>query len=167
MDTVSRTVRSRIMASVRTKNTGPELRLRQALHHLGLRFRLHSRRLPGSADIVLPKFKAVIFVHGCFWHAHGCRLSTVPATRKSFWREKFAANLARDVRNTEMLLESGWRVITVWQCTLQPAAKCSVTAAKIAKWLLGRKKHLQIPACVVPLQKHHKAAKGVPRNAKD
>src|SRR5690349_20628125 len=103
MDTVSRAIRSRIMASVHTKNTGPELLLRQALHRLGLRFRLHARGLPGSPDIVLPKFKAVIFVHGCFWHSHGCRLSTKPTSRKRFWREKFLANSRRDQRNVAAL----------------------------------------------------------------
>jgi DNA mismatch endonuclease, patch repair protein len=146
MDTVPCSVRSRIMASVGTRNTGPELFLRKALHRLGFRFRLHARDLPGSPDIILPKFKVAIFVHGCFWHAHGCRLSTIPSTREIFWRAKFDANLARDQRNVEGLLKNGWRVITVWQCALKSSEKAApAAAAKIAKWLPGRGKRLQIP----------------------
>lgn len=147
MDTVSRIVRSRIMASVRTRNTGPELLLRKALHRLGLRFRLHSRHLPGSPDIVLPKFKTVIFVHGCFWHSHGCRLSTVPSTRKEFWQEKFASNTLRDRRNAVQLLATGWRVIVVWQCALKSSEDLPFfVAVRVQRWLAGTKKRLEIPA---------------------
>jgi DNA mismatch endonuclease (patch repair protein) len=147
MDTVSQAVRSRIMASVRTKNTGPELLLRKALHRLGLRFRLHARGLPGSPDIVFPKFKAVVFVHGCFWHAHGCRLSTVPSTRIRFWKDKFLANTHRDRRNAAMLASAGWRVATVWQCALKPRQNVSsAIAGRIERWLAGGRKRLEIPA---------------------
>ena len=147
MDTVSRTVRSRIMASVGTKTTGPELLLRRALHRLGLRYRIHSRHLPGSPDIVLPKFKAVIFVHGCFWHSHGCPLSTTPSTRRRFWRDKFQANRLRDARKRDQLLAAGWRVVTKWQCSLKAPHNAAHSAAdKIQKWLAGRRKCLEIPA---------------------
>jgi len=167
MDTVTSAVRSRIMASVGTKNTGPELLLRKALHGLGLRFRLHSRKLPGSPDIVLRKFKTVIFVHGCFWHAHGCRLSTFPSTRKSFWQEKFTANTARDLRKTQLLIDSGWRVITVWQCALKPPAKCPAVAARIAAWLPGCRRRLEIPASALPLRQIRNAGGAASLAAKD
>ena len=146
MDTVSRKVRSRIMASVGTKNTGPEILLRKALHRLGLRYRLHARDLPGSPDIVLPKFKAAIFVHGCFWHAHGCRLSATPSTRIKFWRDKFEANRHRDHRKREQLLAAGWRVVTVWQCALKPSPESAPqVAARVKHWLAGRRRALEIP----------------------
>ncbi|MCO6465979.1 MAG: DNA mismatch endonuclease Vsr [Bradyrhizobiaceae bacterium] len=116
MDLVNQKTRSRIMAAVGRKNTAPELRLRSALHRLGLRFRLNVKNLPGSPDIVLPKYKTVVFVHGCFWHRHGCSKTTTPKTRQEFWNAKFEANRARDERKEAQLRELGWRVITVWEC---------------------------------------------------
>jgi len=108
------------MAGIRGKNTKPEIALRKALHAMGFRFRLHDKRLPGRPDIVLPKWKVAIEVHGCFWHRHeGCRYSSTPATRSDFWAEKFAANVARDRRNLEQLLEEGWRTAVVWECWLR------------------------------------------------
>ncbi|WP_265587965.1 very short patch repair endonuclease [Sphingomicrobium arenosum] len=109
--------RSRLMARVRSRNTKPELRVRQALHALGYRFRLHRRDLPGTPDIVLPRYRTAIFVHGCFWHRHeGCRKTTMPKTRASYWRDKFAANVARDRRKQDALEHAGWRCVTVWEC---------------------------------------------------
>lgn len=137
MDTVDAATRSRIMASVGGKNTLPELRLRKSLHALGFRYRLHRRGLPGSPDIVLPKFKAVIFVHGCFWHAHGCRLSKLPSTRTEFWEAKFQTNKARDERNVGELLAKGWRVAVVWQCSLTKDETVLALAAELAGWLKG------------------------------
>jgi DNA mismatch endonuclease (patch repair protein) len=158
MDTVSCKVRSRIMASVGTRNTGPELLLRKALHRLGFRFRLHARYLPGSPDIILPKFKLAIFVHGCFWHAHGCRLSTIPSTRRHFWRDKFQANRLRDRTKKAQLLASGWRVVTVWQCALKPSPATALYAAtKVGKWLTGQRRSLEIPSSTpkpYPRRKH-------------
>ena len=86
MDTVDKTTRSKIMSKVGQKNTGPEMKLRKSLHKIGLRYRLHDKRLPGSPDIVFPRFKAVLFVHGCFWHRHGCKATTTPATNVDFWQ---------------------------------------------------------------------------------
>lgn len=139
-DTVSKSVRSRIMASVRQRDTGPEMRLRKALHRLGLRYRLHDKKLSGSPDLVFPRFKAVVFVHGCFWHVHGCKYSTEPATRQEFWAEKFAANRARDERNVNLLLGDGWRVLTVWECALKEKREKSdeKVARRVAKWLKGQ-----------------------------
>ncbi len=119
MDKVDKATRSKIMASVGQRNTGPEMCLRKALHRLGLRYRLNDRRLPGSPDLVFRKYNAVIFVHGCFWHRHGCKLSTLPSTRKKFWRDKFEANKKRDKRNIDALLKEGWRVVIVWECIIK------------------------------------------------
>lgn len=130
MDTVDSETRSRIMSSVGQKNTGPEVLLRSALHKLGLRYRLHDRKLPGSPDIVFPKYRAVVFVHGCYWHAHGCYRSTVPKTRNDFWKEKFDANRRRDDRKIAALRDEGWRVLTVWECALK--GKTSLPAKQVA-----------------------------------
>ena len=107
------------MKSVPQKDTKPEMRLRKALHGMGFRYRLHDKRLPGSPDLVFPKLKAVIFVHGCFWHRHGCKQTTTPATRKDFWEAKFNANVERDNKNVRELEEAGWRVMIVWECELK------------------------------------------------
>ena len=113
-------VRSRNMAAIRGKDTAPELAVRRILHAMGLRFRLHRRDLPGRPDIVLPKHRTVVFVHGCFWHRHeDCRYTTTPKTRQEFWQTKFAANVERDRRNRTDLLQLGWRVIVVWECELR------------------------------------------------
>jgi DNA mismatch endonuclease (patch repair protein) len=102
---------------VKRAHTAPEIVVRQALHALGLRFRLHRRDLPGSPDIVLPKFRTVVFVHGCFWHRHpNCRYATTPKSRQEYWLPKFEANLERDARKEAQLRELGWRVLVVWEC---------------------------------------------------
>ncbi len=111
--------RSALMSRVRHHDTEPELRLRRELHALGLRFRLHRRDLPGTPDIVLPRYRAVVFVHGCFWHRHdGCRRATTPKSNVDMWLQKFAANVARDIRSQEALSAAGWRVYVVWECEL-------------------------------------------------
>lgn len=109
--------RSRIMRAVGRTNTKPELVVRRMLHTLGLRFRLHRRNLPGTPDIVLPRWRTVIFVHGCFWHRHmGCRKATTPKSRKEFWSTKFEQNVRRDRRTEALLRDGGWRVLVVWEC---------------------------------------------------
>ena len=113
-------VRSRNMAAIRGKDTAPELAIRRILHAMGLRFRLHRKDLPGRPDIVLPKHRTVVFVHGCFWHRHkDCRHTTTPQTRQEFWQTKFASNVERDRRNRTDLQQLGWRVIVVWECELR------------------------------------------------
>ena len=113
-------VRSRNMAAIRGKDTAPELAVRRILNAMGLRFRLHRKDLPGRPDIVMPKHRTVVFVHGCFWHRHeGCRYTTTPKTRQEFWQTKFAANVERDRRNRTDLQQLGWRVIVVWECELR------------------------------------------------
>ena len=109
--------RSDIMRAVKRANTAPEIIVRQVLHALGIRFRLHRRDLPGSPDVVLPRFRTVIFVHGCFWHRHpDCRNTTTPKTRQEYWLPKFAANIERDLRKEAQLQALGWRVLLVWEC---------------------------------------------------
>jgi DNA mismatch endonuclease (patch repair protein) len=116
-DVVDKPTRSRMMAGIRRRNTTPELAVRRALHQAGFRFRLDVQSLPGRPDVVLPRHRTVIFVHGCFWHRHpGCRFSTNPSTRRDFWERKFASNVARDEAAILELLEMGWRVATVWEC---------------------------------------------------
>ena len=116
MDIVSQAVRSRMMSGIQGKNSRPELIVRSIAHALGLRFRLHDRRLPGTPDLVLRKHRTVIFVHGCFWHRHGCALTAMPKTRTSFWMTKFAANQRRDSRTRTELVSLGWRVLELWEC---------------------------------------------------
>lgn len=120
IDIVDKATRSRIMAQVKSKNTKPEIIVRRFLHRLGYRFRLHRGDLPGSPDIVLPKYKIVVFVHGCFWHKHAsCYYATAPATRADFWEKKLNHNVIRDAQQIRKLNESGWRVMIIWECGLK------------------------------------------------
>jgi DNA mismatch endonuclease (patch repair protein) len=112
--------RSWNMSRIRGKDTGPEMHLRSLLHRAGFRYRLHQPSLPGKPDLVLPRYRTVIFVHGCYWHRHsGCRNATTPSTRKEFWLAKFRATVKRDARALENLTIQGWRVMTVWECELE------------------------------------------------
>lgn len=123
-DSLSSERRSWNMSRISGRNTGPELRLRSLLHQAGFRFRLHPKQLPGRPDVVLPKHRTVIFVHGCFWHRHpGCRNTTTPSTRREFWQEKFDGNVSRDARNRAALEAAGWTVLTVWECELKANAE--------------------------------------------
>ena len=120
VDIVAPEVRSRMMASIRARDTRPEMLVRRHLHGLGFRYRLSPRDMPGKPDLVLPRYRAVVFVHGCFWHGHdSCRFATVPATRTEFRTAKISANKRRDVASEEKLRALGWRVAVVWECTLR------------------------------------------------
>ena len=111
------------MSKIRSKNTKPEIFVRSLLHRKGYRFRLHGKDLPGKPDIILPKYKAVIFVHGCFWHRHdGCKYSYNPKTRIKFWENKFAENVRRDMFVQRKLVEQGWNVLVIWECELENLA---------------------------------------------
>jgi DNA mismatch endonuclease, patch repair protein len=115
-DIVDKATRSRMMSGIRAKDTKPELIVRSFLHRAGIRFRLHVK-LPGKPDLLLPKFKTAVFVHGCFWHRHqGCRFATTPSTNRAFWQEKFRTNVSRDSDATKRLEALGWRVLIVWEC---------------------------------------------------
>ncbi|MAN77464.1 MAG: very short patch repair endonuclease [Rhizobiales bacterium] len=142
-DIVDQQTRSRMMSEIRGKNTKPELSLRRALHARGFRFRLHSSKVHGRPDLVLPKHGAVVFVHGCFWHRHeGCRYTTTPSTRPEFWQAKFEANVARDLAVRRALLEDGWRVATVWECALRKPEQVVTSSEDLSIWL--RSEDLQI-----------------------
>jgi DNA mismatch endonuclease (patch repair protein) len=120
MDRLTPAARSRNMSRVKGANTSPELTVRRLLHRMGFRFRLHSRRLPGTPDIVLRKHRTVIFVNGCFWHRHsGCRRASVPATNIERWRNKFARTVQRDAEALASLQSAGWRSLVVWECELR------------------------------------------------
>ena len=109
--------RSRNMSAIKSKNTKPEIKVRKVLHSMGYRFRLHSKDLPGSPDIVLPKYKTVIFVHGCFWHRHeNCKYASNPKTRKEFWNKKFTENKKRDSEIQEKIKILDWRSVVIWEC---------------------------------------------------
>jgi DNA mismatch endonuclease (patch repair protein) len=139
--------RSRNMARIRGGNTVPERVLRSGLHRLGLRFRLHSRALPGRPDLVLRRHSAVIFVHGCFWHQHrGCRDAALPKTRPDFWAAKFAGNRRRDRRQLATLLTGGWRVLIVWECAVRRAGNRSLSIRNAARWIRGRSRYAEIAA---------------------
>jgi DNA mismatch endonuclease, patch repair protein len=137
MDTVDKLTRSKIMASVGQKDTGVELLVRKALHRIGLRYRLHVRSLPGSPDLVFPRFRAAVFVHGCYWHFHECHRSSVPQSQHDFWLTKFETNRSRDKKNMRLLIDKGWRVLTIWECAVRgkTAVPTSEIAAAVKAWL--------------------------------
>jgi DNA mismatch endonuclease (patch repair protein) len=123
-DIWSKEKRSVVMSKIRSKNTKPEIMLRSFLHGRGFRFRIHRKELPGKPDIVLSKYKATVFVHGCFWHFHAdCREGRVPDTNSKFWQDKLSKNVARDQSHQKKLTEMGWRVIIIWECELEAAVK--------------------------------------------
>ena len=128
IDVVDPKTRSKMMSGIRGKDTRPEMLVRSGLHRNGFRFRLHDRKLPGSPDLVLRKYSAAVFVHGCYWHRHaGCRYATTPATRPEFWQDKFDDNVARDCRHQQLLRAAGWRVFVVWECALRRNADEAIT----------------------------------------
>lgn len=127
--------RSEIMSRVRGMDTEPEMIVRRIAHGLGYRFRLHRRDLPGSPDLVFPRYRAVIMVHGCFWHRHpGCKYASSPKTRVRFWQDKFEGNVVRDRRNEEALYELGWRVMVIWECETRDR---EAVAERIVEFLRG------------------------------
>lgn len=152
-DIVNKETRSRMMAGIRGKDTKPEMALRRALHARGLRYRLHVKGIPGRPDLLFPKFKAAVFVHGCFWHRHdGCRYTTTPATRTEFWQSKFADNVARDASVCEALTGAGWRVATVWECALRKPDQVDAAAELLAKWLVSDGQNCEIGRADLPLK---------------
>ena len=146
VDTISPEHRSWNMSQIKGKNTKPELIVRSHLHKMGFRFRLHRRDLLGKPDIVLPKHRTVIFVHGCFWHGHGCHLFKWPKTHAEFWRTKIQKNQDNDEKALETLADSGWRVIVVWECAIRGKERRvpEEVTSKIATWIRSRKLFLEI-----------------------
>jgi DNA mismatch endonuclease, patch repair protein len=138
-------VRSRTMSAIRSKNTKPEKWVRSALHGKGFRFRLHNKQLPGSPDLVLPKYHAVIFVNGCFWHQHhGCKVAHIPKAKHEFWQKKFERNMARDQKVLYGLKLAGWRVAIIWECGLAKATK-DYTLQHLAIWLHSPAEYFETP----------------------
>lgn len=137
-DIVDTATRSRMMSGIRSRNTKPEILVRSWLHRQGFRFRLHVGNLPGKPDIVLARYHAVIFVHGCFWHGHNCNLFKLPQTRTEFWQDKITRNRLRDEQVKQALIHAGWRVGTIWECAMRGTGKNtdSITC-NISDWLHG------------------------------
>lgn len=121
MDTISKDARSALMSRIRSKDTKPELAVRSMLHRLGYRFRLHRKDLPGRPDIVLPRHRKIILVHGCFWHGHTCRLASKPKSHEQYWTEKIARNQCRDACILKELQAQGWEVLELWECDIRAA----------------------------------------------
>lgn len=141
MDTVSRQKRSEIMSKVKSKNTKPEILIRKALFAKGLRYRINVKSLPGSPDIVLKKYKTVIFVHGCFWHGHDCKYGKLPATNTEFWKEKRDRNKKRDQRKIEELEVLNWKVFVVWECEINSTIKLSQKISELYTCILEGNKY--------------------------
>lgn len=138
-DIVDPQKRKFMMAGIRNKNTSPEMMIRRALFARGYRYRLHQKSLPGNPDLVLPKYKAAIFINGCFWHCHDCHLFKWPQTRKAFWEKKISSNKTRDEQNRFALLLGGWRILVVWECALKGKRRQDPVAliAAVESWLSG------------------------------
>lgn len=133
-DVVTPADRSRMMSKIKGANTKPERLVRSFLHALGLRFRLHGRKLPGKPDLVFPKYRCVVFVHGCFWHRHpGCKYAYNPKSNVEFWQKKFEENTSRDSRNISELREKGWRVLVVWECGVGDKTRLMDLAGEIQR----------------------------------
>jgi len=145
-DIVDAATRSRMMSGIRSRHTKPERIVRSGLHRLGFRFSLHSRRLKGTPDLVLPKYNAVIFVHGCFWHGHECSLFRMPGTRTEFWRAKFARNRENDDSARKALADQGWRVLVIWECALRGRSPKEVTSLlqRVSAWLKTSRRSLEL-----------------------
>lgn len=134
-----------MMSRIGSRNTKPEMVVRKGLHAAGFRYRLHARNLPGSPDIVLPKYRSVILVHGCFWHAHkGCRNFRLPKSNTDFWREKLVRNAERDTRQLKELQDAGWRTLVVWECATRDFSTKKLVET-IAAWLHQEVQIVQIP----------------------
>lgn len=138
-DIVDKSTRSRMMSGIRSKNTKPEVIIRKALHAAGFRFRIHKSDIPGNPDIVLKKYNAVIFVHGCFWHGHNCHLFKMPSSNVEFWERKIKRNRAVDARSSEEIQQIGWRILTIWECSLKGKNKLPLSDViqSVFTWLTG------------------------------
>jgi DNA mismatch endonuclease, patch repair protein len=144
-DRIDKATRSRIMSAVRSVGTRPEMRVRSALHRQGFRFRLHIKQLPGTPDLVLRKYKAVIFINGCFWHQHThCKHSHIPQTRSEFWQKKFNRNVARDQKVMYQLKVMGWRAAIIWECGLTKKMQ-EESLKRLALWLRWGSEYIEIP----------------------
>ncbi len=146
IDVVDKQTRSRMMSGIKGKNTKPELVIREALYEKGYRFKLHDDNLPGKPDFVLSEYRAVIFIHGCFWHWHNCHLFKWPSTRPEFWIKKIKRNREVDKRNYIQLKKNGWYILTVWECALKGKTRRPLDQVmnSVECWLLYEKRHKTI-----------------------
>lgn len=136
VDIVPSAKRSQMMSGIKGKNSLPEMQVRRALFAMGYRFRLHRRDLPGTPDIILPRHRVAVFVHGCFWHAHqGCKYAKTPSTRTEFWTNKLRGNVERDRLATEKLVEMGWRVLNVWECAMRNTGAAAQMPKVMHQWI--------------------------------
>ena len=148
-DIVGASTRSKMMACVKGKDTIQEVEIRKRLFALGFRYRLHVKKLSGTPDIVLPKYKAVIFIHGCFWHVHDCHLFRWPKSKKAFWKKKLSGNKKRDIKNIESLKKLGWRILVIWECSFRGTGKnhdheIARVVRQVSKWLTSRQNYSEI-----------------------
>jgi len=129
------------MSAIRSKDTSIELTIRRELHKAGFRYKLHNKDLPGKPDLVFPKYNAVVFIHGCFWHGHDeeCKISRIPKSNTQYWIDKILKNKERDIKNTNVLLTEGWRILTIWECAIKGSQKLPlpILIADIEDWLTG------------------------------
>jgi DNA mismatch endonuclease (patch repair protein) len=149
VDIVSSETRSRMMSGIRGKNTKPEILIRKVLFAQGFRYRIHDKNLPGKPDLVLPKYKAVIFIQGCFWHLHDCHLFKWPKSREDFWREKIESNKARDVKVIRDITASGWRILIIWECALKGKTRRSLEELSdmVVDWIRSDTPYLEVAGC--------------------
>lgn len=145
-DVVDKETRSRMMSGIHGKDTRPELLIRHGLHAMGFRYRLHAEQLPGKPDLVFPKYRAVIFVNGCFWHGHGCHLFRWPSTRHEFWRNKIGRTIERDKENIADLMNAGWRVLRIWECAIKGKGRLppEIIIQEAAGWLKSSERFCEI-----------------------
>lgn len=145
-DIVNQETRSQMMSRIRGKDTKPEMLIRSGLFRRGFRYRLHCSQLPGRPDLVLKKYRAVILVHGCFWHGHHCQLFKWPKTRPEFWKEKIGRTMVRDRNQMEMLQSAGWRCLVIWECSLKGRFRWSLEDLldRVECWLSGSSQYLEI-----------------------
>lgn len=138
MDIVDKITRSAMMSGIKHKNTRNEIIIRKGLHKLGFRYQLHRKDIPGKPDLVFPKYHAVIFVNGCFWHAHGCHIFKWPSTRVEFWKEKIGVNKIRDERNVQACIAMGWKVLVIWECALKGKTRRNLNEVihTAANWII-------------------------------
>ena len=146
MDIVNKQTRSKMMSNIKSKNTKPEIIVRSLLHQKGFRFRLHDKKLPGKPDIVLKKYNAVVFIHGCYWHRHeNCRLTSTPKQNAEFWNKKFSDNIHRDNEVYYQLKKLGWRTAIIWECCIRDKKNLSDTIDLLASWVKSDREYIEIP----------------------
>ncbi|MEN9865534.1 MAG: hypothetical protein RL748_1124 [Pseudomonadota bacterium] len=151
MDIVDQQTRSRMMSNIKSKSTKPEMMVRAMLHGAGLRYRLHRKDLPGCPDLVLPKYRVAVFVHGCFWHLHqGCSIVKIPASNSAFWLEKLGKNRERDQRQIAELLALGWRVLVVWECVTRIKHLRDALLFQMVAWIKQGNELAELPASPIP-----------------